>query len=106
MNHPPFCPNKQCTLHRIETADHSTERWFYVGGYYYTKAFGRVRRFRCLICGKSFSEQTFRLDYFVKHPIDYQQIFERIVGGAGLRTVARDLSVSHQLITNRLSRLA
>ncbi|MFP4179579.1 MAG: hypothetical protein ACLFSA_05950, partial [Spirochaetaceae bacterium] len=106
MTHPPFCPNKECGLHLPENAEDSPERWFYVAGYYHTKAFGSVRRFRCRSCGRGFSEQTFRLDYYIKHPIDYRQVFERIISGAGLRSIARNFAVSHQLITNRLSRMA
>ncbi|MFP4180797.1 MAG: hypothetical protein ACLFSA_12150, partial [Spirochaetaceae bacterium] len=106
MTHPPFCPNKECGLHLPENAEDSPERWFYVAGYYHTKAFGSVRRFRCRSCGRGFSEQTFRLDYYIKHPIDYRQVFERIISGAGLRSIARNFAVSHQLIANRLSRMA
>ena len=106
MTAPPFCPNRDCELHDAAPPEPSARRWYHVAGYYPTKAFGKVRRFRCLSCNCTFSEQTFRLDYHIKHPIDYQTLFRRIVGGAGLRTVARELAVSHQLIANRLSRLA
>lgn len=103
MSSPLFCPHRGCRYHS-QVPTHT--RWYHVAGYYQTKAFGRVRRFRCLGCGHYFSEQTFSLDYYIKHPIDYRAVFRRAVGGAGLRTIARELSVSHQLISNRLSRLA
>jgi transposase-like protein len=103
FTHPPFCPNRHCIHH---DGPPPAERWYYGGGFYHTRAFGPVRRYRCRACGLSFSDQTFSLDYHIKHPVNYRRLFEAVVGGAGLRTIARQLSVSHQLVTNRLARLA
>ncbi|MFP4178965.1 MAG: hypothetical protein ACLFSA_02825 [Spirochaetaceae bacterium] len=100
---PEFCPNQHCDYH---FKGPEGRRWYYRSGYYYTKAFGPVQRYRCRRCGFHFSQQTFRLDYFVKKPVSYRQVFERITGGGGLRGTGRSLHLSHQGIANRLGRLA
>lgn len=113
MKFPPFCPNDECSHHWYEP-DSGTpiqepgeeRQWFAPAGYYSTKAFGRVRRFRCRSCGRYFSEQTFSLDYFNKRPISFETVFRRIVGGSGVRTISREIGVSHQIVLNRISRLA
>jgi len=71
-----------------------------------TKVSGTVVRFKCLACGKTFSEQTFRLDYYVKKKLSYQRIFEHITNCGGLRATARIMGVTHPAISNRLGRLA
>ncbi|MFP4266940.1 MAG: hypothetical protein ACLFQW_02970 [Spirochaetaceae bacterium] len=103
MTIPTFCPHRFCRYHHKAPTG---ERWYHVAGSYQTKAFGTVTRFRCLSCGGGFSEQTFRLDYFVKRPLSYDEILSRITAGSGIRSIARRLSVSHQAILNRLTRLA
>ena len=100
---PPFCPNSDCSNH---TALPFNKRWYHIAGRYETKAFGIVVRFKCLTCGKTFSEQTFRLDYYVKKKLSYQRIFEHITNCGGLRATARIMGVNAQSITNRLGRLA
>lgn len=100
---PPFCPNKGCTHHQEGDADRS---WYIRDGAYRTQAHGRIQRYRCSSCGKQFSEQTFRLDYAVKKKLSYRYIFNQLKSGAGIRSIARDLKVTHPLILNRCSRLA
>jgi len=100
---PPFCPNDQCEYHHRppETGD-----WYRKKGSYHTQVSGEVIRFVCLNCRRGFSEQTFRLDYYVKRKLDYQLIFDSINNCAGVRKVARKLQISHQAISNRLGRMA
>jgi transposase-like protein len=99
---PPHCTNKDCrNFHIPESKD-----WYKFFAYYHTKAFGKVPRFICKSCKKTFSSQTFSIDYYVKHPVDYQQILKSLNSAAGIRNIARNLSVHHQLITNRMIRLS
>lgn len=101
---PPFCPNKDCPSHQQPPQEE--RHWYRLDGSYSTKAFGSVQRYRCLSCGRGFSDQTFRLDYFIKKPLSYRTIFEHITAGSGLRSIARRLGADHQMIACRLSRLA
>jgi len=100
---PPFCPNADCPNH---TAPPAHGQWFYLAGSYDTKAFGTVTRFRCQRCGKTFGEQTFRLDYYAKRKLSYQQIFQHLTNCGGIRATARIIGVHHSAITNRIGRMA
>lgn len=102
MFSPPFCPYEGCSNH-LNPAERN---WYYRKGYYSTKAFGPVARYRCRACGKGFSRQTFRLDYYVKRPLDYRELAFAINSGSGLRALARKLGVGHHSIINRIGRLA
>jgi transposase-like protein len=100
---PPFCPNADCPYH---TDPPVHEQWFHLAGTYDTKAFGTVTRFRCQSCGKTFGEQTFRLDYYAKRKLSYQQIFQHLTNCGGIRATARIFGVHHSAITNRIGRMA
>ena len=100
---PLFCPNRHCSHHRGAPQD---PRWYIRDGTYTTRAHGKVPRFICTRCGKQFSQQTFSIDYGVKKAVSYRYIFNQLKAGAGIRAIARDVSVSHNLILNRCSRLA
>lgn len=103
MFRPPFCPNPHCRYHTLAPRE---AQWFYRRGSYHTAAFGEVARFSCRLCGKTFSRQSFHLDYYVKRPLDYRRIKDRLTAGSGLRAIGRSLSISHHSIANRIGRLA
>ena len=100
---PPFCPYAECSNH---TSLPFQKSWYHIAGRYETKAHGTVVRFKCLACGRTFSEQTFRLDYYLKKKLSYQRIFDHITNCGGLRATARIMGVNAQSITNRIGRLA
>ena len=98
----PFCPNPRCRWH--EEAPEG--KWAKAKGSYTTKAFGRVRRFQCSSCHKTFSLQTFSMNYYVKRPVLLDEIVGRLCSGESLRAMSRNLAVSVRLVTNRIDRLA
>lgn len=100
---PPFCPNKDCSLHRT---DHPPSGWYIREGTYSSAIHHRIQRFRCTSCRTTFSSQTFSIDYMVKKPLSYRFIFQRLRATSGIRHIARDLGVSHKTVLNRCSRLA
>ena len=100
---PPFCPNKECTYHDQKQYPF---RWFTRNGFYKTKCFGRIQRYRCAHCRKEFSSQTFHLDYYAKKQCDYAQIFNHVVSSAGVRDIARSLNLGTDAIQNRIGRIA
>ncbi len=100
---PPFCPYSDCRYHNEAPAE---DNWYRSSGSYETKAFGTVSRFRCTACGRTFSEQTFSLDYYAKRKLSYRQIIDHMTNCGGLRATGRIIGVSHQAISNRLGRLA
>jgi hypothetical protein len=71
-----------------------------------TNAHGRVKRYICLRCGKSFSEQTFRLSYYLHRHIDFKDLLYRFSACAGIRALARSYQVTDKVIANRIGRLS
>jgi transposase-like protein len=102
MHHFHFCPNPDCIYHQHAP----TERWFVAAGFYMTKTFGKVPRFRCSACGKYFSSQTFSLDYFAKRTLPYPKIELLLSSSMSIRSLARFFAASCATIQNRIDRLA
>lgn len=99
--HPPFCPNPECKHHKEPKA----EGWWNFLKPYTTKAYGKVDRFYCRDCGKTFSVQTFRLDYYCKKVVDYKQLHHLSSEGISIRGMSRFFCVSPGCILNRIQRL-
>lgn len=110
MHRPPFCPHKGCACHvdpiSPQAASLSRRKWFKRNGSYWTMVRGSVTRFKCLVCNRGFSEQTFSLDYYVKRIIDYKQIERSLISCASVRTTSRSIGCSCDSLTNRASRLS
>ena len=101
MSLPPFCPSTSCQNHlKPQTLD-----WFRPYGFHLTKAFGLVPRFKCLDCGRTFSAQTFSIDYYAKRIVDYHDLAGRHSGSMSLRGTARTIKASCGTVQNRLERL-
>ena len=103
MQRPKYCPNPNCEFHSAAPAE---QNWCHVAGRYTTKLRGSIVRFKCLACGRTFSERTFNLDYYTKRNIPYQHILQLMHTHGSMRKTARILGVSHQAISHRLQRLA
>jgi hypothetical protein len=98
----PFCPNPRCELH-LHAPDTT---WFSPAGHHDTLAFGPVPRFKCLACGRSFSTQTFSLDYYAKKVVDYSDLLDRHSGSMSLRGIGRAIGTNCATVQNRVDRLA
>lgn len=102
---PLFCPNNRCPRHDPKELDpHSS--WYVHFGFYFTKVVGPVRRYRCVQCGKTFSDRTFDIDYYTKKTIPYQEIFHRLSTSESVSGIARNLHFSSGSIQNRIDRLS
>ena len=99
---PTHCPNRSCP--NFHNPKNNT--WYAFFAFYNTKAFGKVPRFICRSCKRTFSSQTFSIDYYVKQPLDYRRIFCMLNSSAGIRNIARTLGIHHQSIINRIKRLS
>ena len=80
---PPRCPYPLCTQHKAPEA-----QFFLFHGHYPTKCRGRVPRFRCRSCLRTFSRQTLRHDYYDKKPDLNAEVFDRLIASGGLRETA------------------
>ncbi len=103
MKSPTFCPNPNCEWHdpNLDYSNHYTHF-----GIYFTKTYGLIHRFRCRHCGKTFSEQTFHLNYCTKRIVDYQVLRKLLTGSCSIRHMGRILGVNTRTIQNRIARLA
>jgi transposase-like protein len=100
-----FCPNPHCRFHNPRQFDpHSS--WYIHYGYHLTKVVGPVRRYKCKLCGRSFSDRTFDIDYYTKRSIPYDQIFLRLVTAESVSGIGRNLEISAPSIQNRIDRLS
>ena len=99
---PPFCPYKECSQHFEGKHRH----WYRCYGHHCTEAFGKVQRYQCLDCKRTFSDQTFSLNYYAKRVISYEQIFRQLRSTAGIRDLSRNLEISRGSVENRLFRMA
>ncbi len=100
---PPYCPYKKCSQH---FEGKHKKKWYRCFGYHCTDAFGKVQRYQCKCCGRTFSDQTFNLNYYAKRVIDYEQLFRQLRSTAGIRDLSRNLEISRGSVENRLFRMA
>ena len=98
-----FCPRPDCPNHRLDLAG---EDWFVRHGYHTTRAFGRVPRYRCRVCGKTFSDQTFLLNYWLKKKTDFVEFGKQINSSSSDNFVGRHFGYSADSVRIRHDRLA
>jgi hypothetical protein len=65
-----------------------------------------VPRFRCKGCRRTFSRQTFRIDYHDRRPDCNVPLFEHLVSGSGLRQCGRLLRLSVHSVQRKFHKLA
>ena len=98
---PVHCPHPGCSnYHHPQTAN-----WYRYFGIYRTKTFGSIPRFRCNSCRKTFSSQTFSINYYAKKTLKMRDLYAQVNGGVGIRKIARNLNVHHNTIRNRIARM-
>lgn len=102
MDSPPFCPNSLCENH----FHLNSPSWWSTFGFYMTKTFGLVTRFRCKSCHRTFSTQSFSIDYYAKKLVDYRDLLQRHSTSESVRGIGRALSCSSGTVTNRIDRLS
>jgi len=87
---PPRCPYRSCSQHLRPEADA-----FRPHGQYRAKCRPHpVPRFRCAVCLRTFSRQTFRMDYRDHRPDLNARLFQSLASGLGLRQSSRNLRLS------------
>ncbi|KAA3607878.1 MAG: hypothetical protein DWQ01_12380 [Planctomycetota bacterium] len=94
---PSHCPWPQCPSQRGDAGPHIQRR-----GFFRTRHQPKVQRFLCLVCKRSFSTQTFRLDYRLRYPDLHLKVFWENVSKVTLRQSGRKLKVDRKTIAHRL----
>ncbi len=99
---PPWCPNQRCAFHRDTDLP-----WHWVRAGFYSRQARpqRIQRFRCEHCGRYFSEQTFRSDYWLKRPGLLPETFHALTHCTGYRQLARKHGGSPQTVMRHAERL-
>ncbi|GAB1432035.1 hypothetical protein MASR2M29_06600 [Spirochaetota bacterium] len=100
---PPFCPNPKCSHHH--SIEEAFRPYWQHYGYHNTKVVGKVKRFKCKACKKSFSERSFSIHYYTKKNLDLKEIHRAISQSESLSSIARKLRCSEDSIQNRIDRL-
>ena len=99
---PYFCPRRDCAAHK-RTAIRGL-RFKPAGGYFRADR-RRVQRFRCPVCGRTFSKQAFAFSYYLKRPELTVPIAAGLNTGSAHRQLARSLGCAPSTVTRRAARL-
>ena len=99
---PPHCAYRDCA--QFHAPGENT--WFFKCGTHSTKAHGIVQRFKCRLCCRTFSRQTFDLDFCAKKRINWQDICSVVKNCISDRAYARHIQVAPSTVGHKLSRLS
>lgn len=83
---PPHCPWAGCPAHHVEDGRFP---WTFYGWYERKAAPGRIRRFFCQVCERTFSTQTFSTTYYMKRPELLVPVAARLNNSSGDRSIRR-----------------
>jgi transposase-like protein len=99
---PRCCPYRACSQHR-----NPTDGFWSRHGTYRPKCRSRpVQRFLCGSCRRTFSRQTFRMDYRDHRPDLNGPLFLLIASGIGIRQSSRNLGLSLKRTSLKLRKIA
>ena len=101
---PAHCPWPECPEHAPKPRS-SPYRFHRHGWYKRVTAPRKVRRFRCLTCERTYSQQTFSTTYYAKRPKLLPLIACQLQASAGLRQIGRTLGCAHATVGRALARL-
>jgi len=102
MFRPPFCPRFTCSEH----VDPSP-RFYHRHGFYHPQCRPHpVPRFRCKACRRTFSRQTFRMDYRDKRPDLNEKVFDKLTDSSGLRDIAVKLELSYRCTALKIRKIS
>lgn len=99
---PPRCPNQRCSAH-LDPPARFCRAW---GSYKPKCRRFRIPRFRCRCCGKTFSRQTFRVDYRDRRPETNRPLIELVSAGVGLREAGRKLHLRVRSVQWKVRKIA
>ena len=101
---PTHCPWPECAEHS-QGPRSSPYRFHRHGWYKRVTAPHKVRRFRCLACERTYSQQTFSTTYYAKRPKLLPLIAAQLQASSGLRQIGRTVGCTHATVGRALARL-
>lgn len=105
MYKPPFCPNPQCVNHNYVLKENKYN-WYAKDGFYSSKVYGKIQRYKCKNCKIRFSKQTFSVDYYAKKKVNYQYLLRELISTSSISDMSRRFKVSHNTVLNKIRRLS
>ena len=99
---PPCCPYRSCSEH-LDPGPRFCSRH---GTYRARRRHYAIQRFRCRGCRRTFSRQTFRMDFRDQRPHLNAPLFNLIASGVGIRQSARTLGLSLRCTELKLRKIA
>jgi len=97
---PAYCSWPECSEHTRRTPGFRFHRHSR-----YTCSANVVSRFRCLACGRTFSQKSFSTAYYLKRPELLAPIAAGLVAGSAHRQIARTLGCAPSTVTRQSTRL-
>lgn len=101
MFEPPRCPYATCLHHRSPGRDFFVRHGSYVAAVHTDP----VPRFRCRSCRRTFSRQTFRLDYRDRKPHLNVRVLMLLAGGSWFRKAARDVGLTRNNLEKKARKI-
>ena len=98
---PRFCPWPECAEHARKNSGYL----FRCFGTYATRRRSSIPRFRCSVCGRTFSRQSFAVSYYLKRPELLVPIAAGLQAGSAHRQLARTLGCAPSTVTRLSARL-
>lgn len=103
MKTPQTCPNPECPCHDYLIARKND--WKALHGTYESAVYGRVRRYRCRFCGKTFTERLESRNYRLhRDDIDIGELFRLWCSGASVNQLARKFHCTTSMVKTRIRR--
>ena len=104
MKHTICCVNTECAKFQIVDGNRP---WIKKHGEYRRKCDSKtVTRYRCELCSKTFSNQTFNVTYRQHRPRINNLICRLIVSKVSLRQIAREFNVNRKTVRRKFTFLA
>ena len=98
------CPNPDCIWFDPAKIPEGLV-WYRKHGYYESGQHGRIRRFYCINCGRTFSARTSSKEWYLHFDdISIPSLAEAWLAGGSVKEIARNYGISRQMVVTRLKR--
>lgn len=98
------CPNPLCKWHHKANLPKG-DKWYKSHGYYDSKQHGRVPRYACMNCGRTFTLRTGANYWHLKDDTpDLKELGAQRANGSTICELSQKYGVSEQMVRTRLKR--
>ena len=98
------CPNPRCVWHNPMRIPQGMQ-WYRKHGFYFSEQHGKMQRYICLNCHKSFSVRTDSNERYLHFDyISIPALAQAWQAGGSVREIAKEYGISQQMVRTRLRR--